>query len=152
MLHPVAELAEYRLGHVERVLRHEVDADALGADEAHHLLDRVEQGFGRIVEQQVRLVEEEHQLRLVEVADLGKLLEQLGEHPQQERGVEARPLHQLVGGQDVDEAPSLSVGAHEVGQVQGRFAQELVGALVLQHQQRPLDRADRGTRDVAVGR
>ena len=51
--------------HVERVLRDEIDADALGADQPHHLLDLVEQRLGRVGEQQMRLVEEEHELRLV---------------------------------------------------------------------------------------
>jgi hypothetical protein len=88
VLHAVAELAEHGVRHVERVLGDEVDADALGADQPHHLLDLVEQRLGRVVEQQVRLVEEEHQLRLVEIAHLGQRLEQLGEQPQQEGRVQ----------------------------------------------------------------
>jgi hypothetical protein len=90
VLDAVAELAEHRLRHVERVLRDEVDADALGADQPHHLLDLVDQRRRRIVEQQVRLVEEEHQLRLVEVARFGQLLEQLGQQPEQEGRVQLR--------------------------------------------------------------
>jgi hypothetical protein len=49
-------------GNVERVLRDEIDADALRADQAHHLLDLLQQGRRRLVEQEVRLVEEEDQL------------------------------------------------------------------------------------------
>ncbi len=41
MLHAVAELAQHRVRHVERVLRDEVHAHALGADQPHHLLDLV---------------------------------------------------------------------------------------------------------------
>ena len=77
VLDPVAELAQHRRRHVRRVLGDEIDADALGADQPHHLLDLLDQRLGRVVEQQVRLVEEEHQLRLVEVAHLRQLLEQL---------------------------------------------------------------------------
>jgi hypothetical protein len=88
VLHAVAELAQHLLGNVERVLGDEVDADALGADQPHHLLDLLEQRRRRVVEQQVRLVEEEHQLRLVAVADLGQVLEQLGQQPQQEARVQ----------------------------------------------------------------
>jgi DNA helicase HerA-like ATPase len=44
-------------------------------------LDRVEQRLRRVVEQEVRLVEEEHELRLLRITDFGQLLEQLGEHP-----------------------------------------------------------------------
>jgi hypothetical protein len=65
VLHAVAELAEHRVGHVERVLGDEIHADALGADQAHHLLDLLQQRRRRIVEQQVGLVEEEGQLGLV---------------------------------------------------------------------------------------
>ncbi len=124
MLHPVAELAEHGIGDVERILRDEVHADALGADQPHHLLDLLEQRRRRIVEQQVRLVEEEHQLGLVEVADLGQLLEQLGQQPEQEGRVQPRRVHQLVGGQNVDHAPAVGVGLHQVVEVQHRLAEE----------------------------
>src|SRR5688572_31037869 len=50
-----------------------------GADQAHHLLDLVEQRLGRFVEQQVRLVEEEDQLRLLHVAYFRQVLEELGQ-------------------------------------------------------------------------
>jgi hypothetical protein len=51
-----------------RELRAEVHADALRADEPHDLLDALAQRGRRVVEQQVRLVEEEHELGLVEIA------------------------------------------------------------------------------------
>ena len=57
------------------VLRHEIDADGLGADQPHHLLDFLEQRLGRILEQKIRLVEEEYELRLIGVADLRQFLE-----------------------------------------------------------------------------
>ncbi len=62
MLHAVAQLGEHLVRHVDRVLRHEIDADALRADQPHHLLDLVHQRLRRVVEQQMRLVEEEHEL------------------------------------------------------------------------------------------
>ena len=92
-----------------------IHADALAAHQPHHQLDALDQRLRRILEQQVRLVEEEHQLGLVEVADLGQLLEQLRQHPQQEGGVQARRIEQLVGGQDVDHALAVVDGLHEVG-------------------------------------
>ncbi len=98
----------------------------------------------------MRLVEEEHQLRLVEIAHLGKLLEQLGEQPQQEGGVELRILHQLVGGQDVDDAAAVAVLLHQVVDVERGLAEELRAALVLQDQQLALHRAHGGGGDVAV--
>ena len=150
MLHAVAELRQHGLRHVERILRHEIDADALGADQPHHLLDLLQQRLRRVVEQQMRLVEEEHELRLVEIADLGHLLEQLRHQPQQERRVEPRALHQLVGGEDADDAAAVAVGLHQVLDVERGLAEELGRALLLQHQELALDGADGRGRHVAV--
>src|SRR3546814_14612713 len=58
MLDAVAKLPRHLVGNVDRVLGDEIDADALRSDQPHDLLDLVEQRAGRIVEQQVRLVEE----------------------------------------------------------------------------------------------
>ena len=149
VLHAVAELAQHRVRHVERILRDEKHADALGADEPHDLLDLVEQRLRRVGEQQVRFVEEEHELRLVAVADFGQALVQLGQQPQQQRRVHLRRLHQPVGGEDVDHALAVD-GLQEVVDVEHRLAEELVGALLLEREQAALDGADRRRRDVAV--
>ena len=77
VLDAVAELGRHVVGHVARVLRDVVDADALGADQARDALDLLQQCLRRLAEQQVRLVEEEHQLGFLGVADLGQLVEQL---------------------------------------------------------------------------
>jgi hypothetical protein len=47
-------------------------------------------------------------------------------------------------------APRPGVDAHQIGQIQRRFAEQPRPALVLQHQQPPLDRADRFLRDQPV--
>ena len=72
VLHAVAELAEDVRRDVLRALRDEEDADALRAHEPHHLLDLLEERLAGAVEQQVRLVEEEDELGLLEIADLGQ--------------------------------------------------------------------------------
>ncbi len=149
MLHAVAELAEHGVGHVGRILRDEVHAHALGADQPHHLLHLLQQRRRRVVEQQVRLVEEEGQLRLVQVAHLGQVLEQLRQHPQQEGRIQLGSVEQLVGRQDIDHALAAH-GLHQVGNVEHRLAEKLVGALLLQPDQAALDGADAGRRDVAV--
>ena len=95
MLHPVSQLSKYVRGNVLGRLGHEEDADALRPDESDGLRDGSEEVFGRIVEDQVRLVEEEHELRLVDVADLGELLEQVRKQPHEERREECRPILQL---------------------------------------------------------
>ena len=150
MLHTVAELPQHVLGHVGGILGAKIDADPLGPDQPRDLFDLVHQCLGRVVEQQVRLVEEEHQPRLVRVAHLGQRLEQFGQQPQQERRVEPGRPHQAVGGKDRDHAAPVGVGAHQVGQLQRRLAEDRRAALVLEHQQRALDRPDRLDRDIAI--
>ncbi|EXI83887.1 MAG: hypothetical protein AW12_02525 [Candidatus Accumulibacter sp. BA-94] len=149
MLHAVAELAEHLVGDVERVLADEVDADSLRADQPHHLFDLLEQRRRRLVEEQMRLVEEEDELGLVDVTDFGQLLEQLGEQPEQEGRIEARRSHQPVAGQDVDDAAAI-VGLHQVADVEHRLAEEQVTTVLAEVQQPALDGTDRSRRDVAV--
>src|SRR5215831_20802887 len=98
----------------------------------------------------MRLVEEEAELGFGLVADLGQLLEQLRKEPQEKRGVESRISHQLVGGQNVDEAATFAVGADEVLQRQRRLAEKFSAALVLQDQQLALYGPDGRLRHVAV--
>ena len=149
MLHPIAQLGQDGVGDVGRVLGDEIDPHPLGADQAHHLLDLLQQALGRVVEQQVGLVEEEDQTRFVRVADLGQLLEQFRQQPQQEGGVQTRAVHQPGGVQHIDLAPPVQRGAHHVLQPQGRLAEEGVAALLLQLQQGALDGGDGGGRDIA---
>ena len=65
MLDPIAQLAEHILGHIRRILRDEKHANALGADQPRHLFNLGNQPIGRVVEQQMRLVEEKDQLWLL---------------------------------------------------------------------------------------
>src|SRR5262245_9777486 len=95
------------------------------------------------------LVEEEDELRLIEIADLGELVEQLVEHPKQSCRVEARVVHELIGGEDIDHAIAVA-DAHEVVDVEGRLAEELVGALLFQDEQSALQHADGLRSNVAV--
>src|SRR3546814_5305815 len=96
VLNAVAELARDILGNVDGVLRHEIDADALRADQAHDLLDLFSERGRRIVEQQMRLVEEEDELRLVGVADFGKRLEHLRQQPEQRSEEHTSELQSLM--------------------------------------------------------
>ena len=152
MLDPVAQLAQDRVGDVGRVLGDEIDPDALGADQADHLLDLLQQGLRRIAKEQVGLVEEEGEFRSVGVSHLRQDLEELGHQPEQEGGVEAGRGDQPVGGQDADIAPPVPVLAHEVREVEGRLAEQAGAALVLKDQQLALDGRHRGCRNVAIAR
>jgi len=124
VLHAVPQLAQDRLRDVQRVLGDEVHAHALGPDEPHDLLDLVLQRLGCVLEQEVSLVEEEDELRLFQIADLREVLVQLGQHPEQEGGVELGRLHELVGGENVHHARPAGPGLDQVVQVQSRFAKK----------------------------
>ncbi|MNL51366.1 hypothetical protein D3C87_1744590 [compost metagenome] len=150
MLHPVAKLRQHGFRHVQRVLRHEIDAHTLGADQPHHLFHSFDQHLRRVVEQEMRLVEEEHQPRLVRIAHFRQRLEQFRQQPKQEGAVEPRVHHQLVGRQHRDRAAPVIGGAHDVLDLKRRLAEEMFRTLLLQHQQPALQRADRGFRDQAV--
>ena len=150
VLRPVAELAQHHIGHIQGVLGDEIDAHPLGADEAHHLFDGGHQVLGRAVEQKMGFIEEEDQLGLVGVAHFGERFEEFGEHPQQEGRVELGAAHELVGGQHIDDPAPVAVGADEILDGEGGLAEELVGALIFQHQQLPLDGAHGGGGHIAI--
>ncbi len=98
----------------------------------------------------MRLIEEEHQLRFIEVAGFRQALVELGEHPQQAGGVQLRHLVELFGAKDIDHPFTAGIDAHPVGNIQHRLAEEVLGALLLQGQQPALDGADRGAVNIAV--
>ena len=114
------------------------------------MLDLFHEHGREVIEQQVGLIEEENELGLGRVAGLGQPLEQFGEHPQQQGAVEFGKLHQVLGGQDIDQPAALGVGLEEVIEVQGRLGKEAVGALGFKLQQGALDGADARGGDVAV--
>ena len=150
MLDAVAELAEYRVRNVERILGDKVNTHALGPNQPDHLLDFFKEGPRRFGKQQMRFVEEEHQLGFVAVADLGQFLEEIGQQPEQKGGIKPWRIEQPIGCQDVDDAPALRVGLHQIVEIEHRLAKEAIGALLIERDQPALDRADRGGRNVAV--
>ena len=75
VLDAVAELRKHLIGNIRRILRHEINADALGTDQADDLLDLFDKSRRSIGKQKVSFVKKEDELRLVEVAGLGKRLE-----------------------------------------------------------------------------
>ena len=131
VLHPAGKLAQNGGGHVGGALGDEEHAHALGADQAHHLLDALQQGLAAIVKQQMRFVKEEHHAGQLLVALLRQNLIQFAQHPQQEGGVHGGLAEQLFRGQDVYHAVAVVVLAEPIPQIQGRFAEEAVAALIL---------------------
>ena len=151
MLHPVGKLRQHGIGNIAGTLRHKVHAHAPGADQLHRLLHLLQQHGGGIAEQHVGLVKEEYHPGLVQIASLRQDLKQLRQHPQQETGVQRGILHQLDAVQHIDHAPAVSSRAHPVADVQRRFPEKQLAALLLQWQQGPQDRRHRLRRDIAVG-
>src|SRR5690554_5336719 len=94
-------------------------------------------------------VEEENQLRLIEIAHLRERFIKVVQQLQQEGGVYPRGVHQLIGSQDVDH-PFALLGLDKIGYLQIRFPEKLVGSLVLQPHQPALDGTDARRGDIAV--
>ena len=71
MLHAIAELSEDNIRSIERILRHEIDADSFRANQSDDLFDLLQQYGGHIIEHQMRLIEKD-QVSAWQVADFGK--------------------------------------------------------------------------------
>ena len=150
MLDAVGQLGEHFVGDVARGLRDEVNAYAFRANELDHLDHLVEQFLRHAVEQQVRFVEEKHELRLVHVSYFWQRFEQLGEHPQEEHRVDLRALNELCGIQHVYVALAAFIAREPVRQIERRFAEEFVPAFILDRDERTQDGAGRLRGDFAV--
>src|SRR6185295_1870971 len=100
-----------------RVLRHEINSNALGSDEPDDLFNLLEQRFRSFVEKQMCLVKEEHEFGLLQISGFWQLFKQFREQPQQKRRVELRVLEQLVGRENVHDASALGIRLHQVVQV-----------------------------------
>ena len=140
------QLAEHVVGNVGRQLGAEEDADALGPDQLDGLLDLVQERLGRVGEQQVRLVEEEDQLRLVRVTDLGQRGEQVRQHPHEERREQHRTGGLATQLQQRDDAAALRVQTHQVLGLEFGQSEERVSTLGLEVDQRTQDHARGGRR------
>src|SRR5262249_4394105 len=152
MLHAVPELAEDLVRHVVRELRAEVHADTYRSDDADHLLDALAQRRWRVVEEQMRLVEAEHQLGPVHVTDFGQVLEQLGQEPEEKARVESRFEDQLIRRQDAHDPASAEVRAHEIAELERRLAEHRLAAFPLEREQPALDGGDGRRTHEPVGR
>jgi len=105
---------------------------ALGADQPDRPLDLVDERLGGAVEQQVGLVEEEHQLGAVQVADFGEGLEQLGQQPHHEGREHPRPVGHVGQFEQGHDPLARGVGAQQVVDVEGGRAEQAGHALLLQ--------------------
>ena len=146
MLDPCTELRQHIVGDVSRQLRAEENADALGTNQFDGLLDLLQESLGRVGEQQVRLVEEEDELRLLDIPDLGQEGEQIGEHPHQERGEHHRTGRLVAELKQRNDAAALRVDPHQVLRPQFGLAEKGVGPFGFEVDQRAQDHPGRRRR------
>ena len=106
--------------------------------------------LGKIAEEEMGFVKKENEFGLFRIAHFGQVFEERGEQPQQKRGVDLRRLVELIGGKNVDDAMALRIGLQQIVEIQSRFAEKFLRALLLEGEQSALNRADAGGGDVAV--
>ena len=150
MLDAVAQLAENAHGQVGRRLGDEVHADALGAYKAHNLVDLFQQRFAAVAEQKMRFVKEEDHPGLVQIAHFRQTLVDFAEHPEHEGGIHGGIAEKTVCSQYVDRAAPGFILGEPVFDLQGRFAEETVAALIFQNGNGSLDGTDGRGGDIAV--
>ena len=92
MLHAIPHLTKNDFVNIERILANEINADALGANQSHHLLDLLLHRGRDVDKEQMRFVEKENELRFFWIANFRKILEQLREHPKEECRINFRRL------------------------------------------------------------
>ena len=149
MLDARTELGQDVGGDVLGGLRHEDDTHALGTDEAHGLDDLTLELLGGVRKQQVRLVEEEHELGALDVADLGQGGEEVGEQEHDDGADQCRARRDVADAEQGDDAAAGRIHAHEVGRVEAGGAEELAAALGLERGQGAQDDAGGGLGDAA---
>ena len=150
MLDAIPQLPEHDVGNIKRVLAHEINADAFRTNQPHHLLDLLFYGRLDVGEDQVRFVEKENQLWFFRVADLRQTFEELGEQPEEKRGVNlGRLLHQLFRGQNVDH-PSSRLRLDQIVEIERRLSEKFIGTLRFQFEQVALDGAGARGGNIAV--
>ena len=150
MLYLMAELREHSIRDVARVLGDKVHADALRADELHHLLDLLDERLRCAIKKKVGLIEEEDHLRLLRVPDLRHLLEKLAQHEEHEGRVDQRILNRRLRVEDIDHATADTVRTEEIRDVDRRFTEERITTGGFKRDDGTQNRIQRGRRHIAI--
>ena len=87
----------------------------------------------------MRLFEKEHQLGLIQIANLGQIGEQIRQHPHQERREHHRPSSLFTNFEESDDPAALLVDAKKISRVDFGLTEERVTAIGLKVDQRPQD-------------
>ena len=107
MLDTVSELSEDLLWNIRRTLCHEIHSHTLASDKTYDLLDLVYKSLGSLVKEHMGLIEEEHKLRKVHIADFRKLSVELCKEPEKECRIKLRLKHELVSCQHIHNTLAL---------------------------------------------
>ena len=105
--------------------------------------------LGGVREQQVGLVEEEHQFGARRVADLGQSREQVGQQVHDDGADQGRARGNVTDAEQGDDAASGRIHAHQVGRVEAGGTEELAAALGLERGQGAQDDTGGGLGDAA---
>ena len=97
----------------------------------------------------MRLVEEEHELGALNVADLGQGGEEVGEQEHDDGADQCGARGDVADAEQRDDAAASGIHAHEVGRVEAGGAEELAAALGLERGQGTQDDAGGGLGDAA---
>ena len=150
MLDTVRELRQNFIRDVRRALRHEVDSDALRANQFDNLSDFLHQSLWAVRKQQMCFIKEEYHPRLIQVANFRELLIKIRHHPEQEGRINRWTLDQTPGGENIDVSSALFASAHPVADVKFRLTKELLATFFLESKQRTLNCPDTRCRDISV--
>ena len=129
VLYLVPELRHHCSRYVSRALCHEEDGNAFRSYELHNLLNLFEQALRRILEEQVRLIEEEHHLRLFRVAHFRQHLEELRQQVEHEGRIESRLVYERLRVEYIDYPPAVRRCKEKVSYVYRRLAEKHIRAL-----------------------
>ena len=79
MLDTIAELSQDTIGNIHRVLSHEINSYAFGADKPRYLLDFFNQGFGGVIKKKMGLIKKEDHFWLIGITYFGEFFEEFRE-------------------------------------------------------------------------
>ena len=96
------------------------------------------------------LVKEEDHLWFIKVANFWRAGKECVKQPEQERSVKVWTLEEFDGMETVDNTATIGVDSEEVFNVEGWFAEELIGALLFEGEQAALNDANTLRSDVTI--
>ncbi|OPZ53356.1 MAG: hypothetical protein BWY89_01753 [Bacteroidetes bacterium ADurb.BinA012] len=114
MLHLQAKLSQHRSRHIHRVLGDEVNSHALGTYKFDYCFDLFKKNLACLTENEVCLINENHQFRLWNVTLLRHGIVNLGKQRKHECGEKLRLVLDVCQPDDVNVSVPAGVSPHQV--------------------------------------